>query len=323
MKSPVDPFLWANRVDAEKDNLDIDLFLFNKNNTVYSTNHNKEIKNKLKVLFVYGVVSDLQTGAATGMSVQNADQAVDNENTIFRIELDQVAPAQEVIEQIMYDEDRLEQFESESIDFRRIKGVVARITFNGNVSYIFKALMPSHILREAVSFGVNKSSIGNLSAEAGFKITPDSQVMIVDNDIFVFNQSKFIKLFNLDVWKRSIVSAQAELIQKTFNVKCPDDTDFIKICFSMSKASIKTLIDLNLANSSYDKVESCAEDFNLGLMFDEKNKGIIIMDSRDAELLVNILNDNYANSGLRNEPYLMKTKKKLDTEESQLGMGGI
>ena len=38
---PTDIFLWANQADRDKDQLDIDLFLFTKGYTVYATNYAK------------------------------------------------------------------------------------------------------------------------------------------------------------------------------------------------------------------------------------------------------------------------------------------
>ncbi len=46
---PTDIFLWANQADRDKDQLDIDLFLFTKGYTVYATIYAKELKAQLKV----------------------------------------------------------------------------------------------------------------------------------------------------------------------------------------------------------------------------------------------------------------------------------
>ena len=42
------------------------------------------------------------------------------------------------------------------------------------------------------------------SADAGLRITPDNQVLIVGEDIFVFNETKFVRLFGYDAKKFAV-----------------------------------------------------------------------------------------------------------------------
>ena len=92
-QKPTDIFLWANQADRDKDQLDIDLFLFTKGYTVYATNYAKELKAQLKVLFLYDMISTVQTGAATGMLVRDFEAAASEDNVLERTELEKVEHA--------------------------------------------------------------------------------------------------------------------------------------------------------------------------------------------------------------------------------------
>ena len=96
-QEPTDIFLWANQADAHKEALEVDLFLFTKGYTVYATNYAKELKAQLKVLFLYDMISQVQTGAATGMHVRDFEAAAAEENVLERTTLDKVDHAQEGI----------------------------------------------------------------------------------------------------------------------------------------------------------------------------------------------------------------------------------
>ena len=95
-QTPTDIFHWANQADRYKDQLEIDLFMFTKGYTVYATNYAKELKNQLKVLFLYDMISTVQTGAATGMLVRDFEAAAAEDNVLERTTLDKVEHAQEV-----------------------------------------------------------------------------------------------------------------------------------------------------------------------------------------------------------------------------------
>lgn len=125
---PTDIFLWANQADAHKDALEIDLFLFTKGYTVYATNYAKELKAQLKVLFLYDMISQVQTGAATGMMVRDFEAAAAEDNVLERTTIDRVEHAQEVVEQILYGEESLEVFREGDHEFKKVKGIVARFS---------------------------------------------------------------------------------------------------------------------------------------------------------------------------------------------------
>ena len=126
-----DIFLWANQADAHKDELEVDLFLFTKGFTAYSTSYSKALKAQLKVLFLYDMISQVQTGAATGMAIKSFEQSEGEDNTLEYASLEQVSHAQEVIEQIAYGEESLEVFRESDHELKKLRGIVARFSGNG------------------------------------------------------------------------------------------------------------------------------------------------------------------------------------------------
>ncbi|QQR51262.1 hypothetical protein IPF89_00235 [Candidatus Saccharibacteria bacterium] len=167
-----DIFLWANQADRDKDQLEIDLFLFTKGYTVYATNYAKELKAQLKVLFLYDMISTVQTGAATGMMVRDFEAAASEENVLERTTLDKVEHAQEVIEQIMYGEEGLEVFREGDHEFKKVKGIVARFQMKERAHFCSQVAPAVTGTKGATAWMYNGDSFQPFSADAGLRITP-------------------------------------------------------------------------------------------------------------------------------------------------------
>ena len=183
-----DIFLWANQADRDKDQLEVDLFLFTKGYTVYATNYAAELKAQLKVLFLYDMITAVQTGAATGLMVRDFEAAKAEENVLERTTLDRVVHAQEVIEQITYSEADLETFNEGDHEFKKVKGIIARFRMGTDSEpfFVAKLLPQSQVLKGATAWMYSGGSFQPFVADAGLRITPDNQVLIVGNDIFAF-----------------------------------------------------------------------------------------------------------------------------------------
>ena len=58
-KSRTDIFLWANRVQAEKKDIDVEFFLFNKNYTPFSVSFSKDVESQIRPLFLYDLINQV------------------------------------------------------------------------------------------------------------------------------------------------------------------------------------------------------------------------------------------------------------------------
>lgn len=314
---PTDIFLWANQADAHKDALDVDLFLFTKGYTVYATNYAKELKNQLKVLFLYDMISTVQTGAATGMQVRDFEAAAAEENVLERTTIDKVEHAQEVIEQILYDEPNLEVFREGEHEFKKVKGIVARFRKgDGEPFFVAKLLPQSQVLKGTTAWMYNGDSFQPFAADAGLRIAPDNQVLIAGNDIFAFSETKFVRMFGYDAKKFAVAEDKIREIEEHFKLKFPDGLTFDALVRD-TPSLVNKLQKLDLGPITQDQVIDHADTMGLELLTDDAAGAIILMDAKDAAKFVNLINDDYVTSDLTGTRYELKGKKVLrDTGSS-------
>ena len=309
---PTDIFLWANQTDGVKNELDIDLFLFTKGYTVYATNYAKELLQQLKVLFLYDMISEVQTGAATGMMVRDFEAADTEDNVLQRTDLDKVEHAQEVIEQIAYGEETLEVFSEGDHEFKKVKGVIARFRKgkSGEPFYVVKLLPQTQVLKGATAWMFNAGSFQPFAADAGLRITPDNQVLIAGQDVFVFSETKFVRLFGYDAKQFAIAEEKIKAIEEKFKLTYPEGLSLDALC--RDKKSLVTKVqkvDVDLVTQ--EQLMEHAEELGVGLMPDDTGERILIMDGNDALKFVNLLNDDYVTSDMTGIKYEIKGKKPL------------
>jgi hypothetical protein len=308
---PTDIFLWANQADRDKDQLEIDLFLFTKGYSVYATNYAKELKAQLKVLFLYDMISTVQTGAATGMLVRDFEAAAAEENVLERTTLDKVEHAQEVIEQILYGEESLEVFNEGDHEFKKVKGIIARFTLPGKEPFFIAKILPqSQVLKGATAWMYLSGSFQPFSADAGLRITPDNQVLIVGNDVFSFSETKFIRMFGYDAKKFAIAEEKIAEIEKHFKLKFPEGMTFDALVRD-TKSLVSKLQKVEVGTITQDQVIEHADEMGLEMLTDDAAGAIILMDAKDATKFVNLLNDDYITSDMTGIRYEVKGKKEL------------
>lgn len=318
-RESVDIFHWANQADGAKEHLDIDLFLFTKGYTVYSTQYDEQLKQQLKVLFLYDMISGVQTGAATGLVVRDFEDAESEDNVLMRTDLEKVEHAQEVIEQIKYDEANLEVFAEGDHEFKKIKGMVARFTPRaGEPYYAVKLLPQTQVLKGATAWMFTGSSFQPFSADAGLRVTPDNQVLITGQDIFVFSESKFERLFGYSAKKFAIAEEKIREIEQHFKLKFEEGMS-LNTMIRDKKALINKLQKVDPTLVQQDKMMDYNDEMDLGLMTDEATNSIIIMDTNDAGKFINLLNDDYVTSELTGNRYEIKTKKPLNDDKESDG----
>lgn len=314
-----DIFHWANGADQHKDQLEIDLFLFTKGYTVYATKYDDKLKQQLKVLFLYDMVSGVQTGAASGLAVRDLDRIDRDDNVLLRTSLDKVEHAQEVIEQIVYGEEALEVFAEGDHEFKKIKGMVARFTPPSSSKvgddepqpfFVIKLLSGSQVMMGASAWLFRGNSFANFEGEAGLRITPDNQVLIAGDDIFVFSESKFERLFGYSAKKYAIAEEKIKAINANFKLSLPDGMTLDDMVRD-NKPLINKLQKVEPDMTTQDKLLEQADAMELELMTDDAAGAIILMDHKDATKFVNLLSDDYMTSDMTGIKYLVKSKKPL------------
>ena len=315
-----DIFQWANWADANKKDLLIDLFIFNKNFTPYVLPlKTSTIEDQMRTLFLYDMINFVETGAAVGLSVRDYATNDQMENVLLYSELESIQRAETLV--YFLGDDRISEFNEQEHELKRMHGIVARFSDPKDPDktfYIAKQLQRSQMLSGSLTWQVSGSEFGELNADAAFKIPADNQVLIAGRKVFAFNPKKFVNLFRQDPSSDVVTRRIAKHLTEKFALSFPEGLSLEELADN-SRSLTDTLLKLDVEHlPDRQRVVDYADEMNLALMTDN-NDGIIIMDNRDAMMFVNILADNYVDSNLTGSHYLATSKKRIDGD-SQMNM---
>lgn len=311
-----DVFLWANQTDRIKNEIGIELFVFNKNYTPYSINFSKELESQLRALFLYDAINTVNFGAGTGMSVRDYELSEAEENVLLKTELSKVGRAETLINLIEKERASIEQFSESDHEFKRVKGIILRCKEADKPAfYIVKAVQQSNVLPGAVSWELNGGTLAPFKADIGVKMPTDNQVLIVGSDIFMFNQSKFEKLFQYEYKKQLLADAKVAEIEKAYKLSFADGLDLQSLVRERKKI-VNKLQKMEIGAVTQEQAIEYADTMELELMSDEKDQ-IIIMDGNDLDMFVNLINEDYITSELTGKRYEIKSKKLLGEPEGE------
>ena len=149
-----DVFLWANNLVPIKEELDIDLFLFNKNYVVYRTKVSKDLVRSYQPLLIDGLLEYVLQGAAEGLQVRDFEEGEGEDNVLQRTRLSNVQKAQELLNWVKTQESIIENFVEEDHDLKRVKGILARCKHKDlpHPFYVIKLLPGSMVMKGATSW---------------------------------------------------------------------------------------------------------------------------------------------------------------------------
>lgn len=317
-KEPTDIFLWANNVDGIKKELDVQFFLFNKHYTPYTTSFSSELNSQIKPLFLFDLINFVNLGAGTGLSVRDFELSEDEENVLLRTDLEKVGRAETLLNLIEHQRNDIVEFSEKEHEFKRIKGILARFTHKDSPDkpfYVIKQISQGNVLNGSTAWEFRDGKFGAFQAEVGIKVPSDNQVMIVDKDIFVFNQSKFERLFNYDYKKQALADKKVIEIEKQFRLSFPEGMD-LQSMVRERKKTVNKLQKIEVGEVTQEQVIEYADNMQLELMTDDAG-AIIIMDGNDLDVFVNLINEDYITSEITGRRYEVKSKKLLDDPEGE------
>jgi len=313
-----DIFLWANNTDGIKNQLDVEFFLFNKNYTPYSTHFATDLNAQIKPLFLFDMINFVNMGAGTGLSVRDFELSEGEENVLLRTDLQKVGRAETLLHLIEKERHDIVEFSQEEHEFKRIKGIVARFTHKDDpkkVFYVVKAISQGQVLNGATSWEFRDGKFGSFQADVGLKMPDDNQVLIIDGDIFVFNQPKFEKLFNYEYKKQLLADQKVEEIEKQYKLSFPDGLD-LQTLVRERKKIVNKLQKMEIGGVTQEQAVEYADEMQLELMTDDAG-AIIIMDGNDLDMFVNLINEDYITSEITGKRYEIKSKKLLDEPDGE------
>lgn len=312
----MDVFAWANQTDAIKNDLELELFVFNKNLTPYSLAIGKELQHKMLALFVYDIINAVNMGAGTGMQVRNYIEADKDDLAMLELSTEdrESRRANTVLWLIEKERQDILPFKEAEHDYKRLKGMVMRCTSPGaKPFYVFKQFKPSAAVQGGNDFVLQGDRVQQFTQDLAFKIDASNQVLAVDNSLFIFNQAKYEALFDTKPHAIARAKANGDRINERFKLSMPLVVQDIGIMAQPDAGAMKKLAEVNPELMSQQEVIDAADEFMIELMTDD-NGAIILMDIKDVRMFLDILLDNFVH-GSTGIPYVAKSKKELEQGE--------
>jgi hypothetical protein len=309
---PTDVFAWANNLYQYKKQLQIELFLINKNNVLYRAKLEDQLQKQLEPLFITNILDYVLNGAAEGLVVRGFEQAEQEDNVLQRTRWKNVDKLIEVMHWIRTQEQEIQQFVEEEHDLKRIKAVMARCTHPAMAEpfYIIKALPRAQMMKGEGAWMVSGKIFMPFEDATALRIPADNQLLIIGQDLYVFSQPKLKTLFGYDAKENSIAEKKVAEIQERFKLVFAEGED-IQTMVKGNKQLISKLQRLELTDEiKQEQVVDHSEEMDVSMLTDE-NGAIIIENPKDLIRFVNLINDDYVESNLTGLRYEIKGKRPL------------
>jgi len=313
-----DIFLWANNIDGVKKELDVEFFLFNKHYTPYTTSFSSELNSQIKPLFLFDLINFVNMGAGTGLSVRDFELSDGEDNVLLRTDLENVGRAETLLHLIEHQRNDIVEFSESEHEFKRLKGIMARFTHKDSPNkpfYVIKQISQGSVLKGTTAWEFRDGKFGAFQADIGMKVPTDNQVLIIGKDIFVFNESKFERIFNYNYKKQALADQKVAEIEKQFKLSFPDGMDMQSLVRERKK-TVNKLQKIEVGAITQEQVVEYSDNMQLELMTDDAG-AIIIMDGNDLDVFVNLINEDYITSEITGRRYEVKSKKLLDDPEGE------
>lgn len=316
-----DIFLWANEIDEIKNNVSVELFLFNKNYTPFKVKYSDKLTSTVKAMFMQEAVGYIIKEADKGLMCHEYEKSDGEENVVYRTALKNVGRAETLINLIEHEYKNIDTFSDNEYEFKKVKGIIAKFTYPGGdvgtkTFYIAKAIAASSALKGSSSWELNGESFEPFSAEVAIRMPDDNQVAIIEDTVIIFNQSKFEKLFQYDYKSQVIADEKAKELAEKYKLSFAEGLTLNDLLRDR-KPLVKKLQALDIAEEmSQEQLIDYADEMQLELMTDDDNS-IIIMDDKDLSMFVNLVSEDYYVSPVNGRRYEIKSKKLLGEPEGE------
>lgn len=312
-----DVFLWANNLVPVKEDLKIEIFLFNKNYIVYKAAVSQGLRKTLEPLLIDNLLEYVLTGAEDGMVVREFEEGEAEAGKVLqRTRLKNVESARAVLGWLKTQEHEIETFVEEEHDFKRIKGVLVRCSHPElkKPFYVIKALPGSSLMKGSTAWLMKNGKFVPFDADGSLQIPADNQLLVLDQDIYVFNPAKLESLFGYNAKKYGIAVEKMKMIGESFKLSYVEES--LEEMVKGKKTLVNKLQKLDPTVTDQTKLLEHADELGVELMLDD-NGAIILMDDKDLGKFVNLLNDDYYESPLTGIRYEIKSKKPLKSEDDE------
>lgn len=310
-----DVFAWANNLLQYKEDLKIDLFLINKNYIPYRTKLADTLQQQLIPLFIDGILEYLYEGAETGMVVRGFEEAEAEAGVLQRTQVFKVPNARETLRWIKTQEHEIETFNDDEHDFKNMKGILARVSHPDmkHSVYVVKVLPRSNVMQGRAGWMMKNGKFVPFDADAAVRIPADNQLLVIDQDLYVFSQARLKQMFGYDAKEAYIAEKKVQEIAANFRLVFAEGQSLQNLVAG-KKSTIKKLQKIEVTRVKQEELMEHANELGIDLMEDDSG-AIIIVDDKDMDKFVNLLNDDYMESALTGERYEIIKKKPLKPTE--------
>jgi len=313
-----DVFAWANNLVQYKDELKVELFFISKNYVLYKTNLADQLKKQLEPLFIDEMLEYILEGIDKGLIVRGFEQAEAEEHVLQRTQVHRVEKLRETLVWLKTQEHEIVLFKEEEHDINHMKGVLARVTHPEMKQpfYVAKVLPKSQVMKGRVGWMIRDNKFIPFDADAALRLPSDPQLLVLDQDLYVFSQPKLKTLFGYDAKEQAVAESKIREIEELYRLSFSEGMG-IQNLVKDKKALVKKLQKLDVGKVTQEQILTQAEDMDLNLMPDDSG-AIIIMDDKDIAKFINLMNEDYMESPVTGERYEIIKKRLLkpDKEES-------
>ncbi len=312
-----DVFAWANNLVQYKDELKVELFFISKNYVLYKTALSEGLKKQLEPIFIDEVLDYVLEGAEKGLIVRGFEDAEAEQNVLQRTLVSRVEKLVETLGWLRTQEREIVLFKEEEHDINHMKGVLARVSHPEMAKpfYLAKVLPKSQVMKGKQGWMLRSDKFIPFDAEAALRLPTDPQLLVLDQDLYVFSQAKLKTLFGYNAKEASIAEAKIREIEEVYGLSFAEGVG-LNALVKGKKQLIQKLQKLDVGKVTQQQALDYAEEMDLELMPDETGK-IIIMDDKDLATFVNIINEDYWTSPLTGERYEIIKKRPLKVKDDE------
>jgi len=310
-----DVFAWANNLVQYKDELKVELFFISKNYVLYKTALAEGLKKQLEPIFVDEVLDYVLEGADKGLIVRGFEDAEAETGVLQRTQVYKVEKLRETLGWLHTQEREIVLFKDDEHDINHMKGVLARVSHPEMPKsfYLAKVLPKSQVMKGKQGWMLRSDKFIPFDAEAALRLPTDPQLLVLDQDLYVFNQSKLKTLFGYDAKEAAIAESKVREIMDAYGLSFPEGVG-LNALLQGKKQLIQKLQKLEVGKVTQETALEYAEEMDLELMPDDQGK-IIIMDEKNLTTFINIINEDYWESPLTGERYEIIKKRPLKVKD--------
>lgn len=311
----IDVFAWANNLVQYVDDLKIDLYLFNKNYICYKTKLAGEVSRQLRPLFLDQILEYILGGIENGLKVRGFEEAEKEDNVLQRTQVKNVDKLVDVLNWLKTQSHETEVFNEADHELKKIKGVIAYCHHKDmdKPFYLIKSLPTSQIMSGHTAWMLKDGVFKPFDTMKAMKIPDDNQLLVVGQDLFVFNQAKLKALFAYDAKAAVIAAQKVAEIEANFKLSFAEGVS-LQSLVKGKPAAVKKLQKIEPSLVKQKDLIDHADEIGVNLMVDDSG-AIIIMDDKDMTTFVNLLNDDYMESPMTGQRYEIIKKRPLKVDE--------